>query len=174
MNPELGWLALRLVPGVGARTIYRLIQQFGSPERVFTASREHLGKVPGLKNRTIDAIRSFPAEKAAKREMTKLRTLGMHIIPWGARDYPGLLANIPDPPPILYVKGELLPEDERSVAVVGSRQASPYGLTVCKKLCAELAWQGWTVVSGMARGIDSAAHLGALEANGRTLGRTDG
>ena len=169
MNPDLGWLALRLVPGVGARTIHRLMQQFGSPEGVFAASREHLSRVPGLTNRTVDAIRSFPAEKAAQKEMARLHTLGMHIIRWGTRDYPDLLANISDPPPILYVKGELLPEDERSVAVVGSRRASAYGLSVCRRLCAGLAWQGWTVVSGMARGIDSAAHLGALETGGRTL-----
>jgi DNA processing protein len=79
------------------------------------------------------------------------------------------LANIADPPALLYVKGELTDEDMRAVAVVGSRQASAYSLTVCKILCEELAWRGWTVVSGMARGIDSTAHLGALAGGGRTL-----
>ena len=169
MDTELGWLALTLVPGVGARTFYRLIQRFGSPERIFAAPRSHLEQVPGLKGGTIDAIRSFPPDKAAKREMARLGELGIRIIRWGTEEYPTFLANISDPPPLLYMKGTLAPEDERAVAVVGSRQASAYGLSVCKKLCRDLAWQGWTIVSGMARGIDSVAHSGALAGGGRTL-----
>jgi len=169
MDTELGWLALTLVPGVGARTFHRLIQHFGSPEGVFTASRSHLEQVPGLKGGTIDAIRSFPSDKGAKLEMARLRELGMRIIRWGTEEYPHFLANISDPPPLLYVKGTLVEEDERAVAVVGSRHASAYGISVCSTLCRDLVWQGWTVVSGMARGIDSAAHSGALAGNGRTL-----
>ncbi len=169
MNTELGWLALTLVPGVGARTFHRLIQRFGSPDRVFTARRSHLEQVPGLQKGSIEVIRSLEARKTAEREMTRLRSHGIHLIQWGTEEYPAYLANISDPPPLLYVKGTLLQEDERAVAVVGSRQASPYGLSACKKLCKELAWQGWTVVSGMARGIDSAAHRGALDGGGRTL-----
>lgn len=169
MDGELGWLALSLVPGIGARTFHRLLHRFGSPARVFTASRSHLEKIPGLKKATIDAIRSSAPKETAEREMFRLRSLGIRMIPWGTEEYPNYLANIADPPPLIYVSGTLLPEDERAVAVVGSRQASAYGLNVCKKICKELAWQGWTVVSGMARGIDSAAHRGALEGGGRTL-----
>ena len=169
MDTELDWLALTLVPGVGARTFHRLIQRFGSPEQVFAASRLHLEQVPGLKKRSIDAIRSLHPDKAAREEMARLRKLGIRIIRWGTEEYPSFLANISDPPPLLYLKGTLLPEDGRAVAVVGSRHASAYGLQVCKKLCRDLAWQGWTVVSGMARGIDSAAHAGALAGGGRTL-----
>lgn len=169
MNTELGWLALTLVPGVGVRTFHRLIQRFGSPDRVFTARRSHLEQVPGLQKGSIEAIRSLEVRKTAEREMTRLRSLGIHLIQWDTEEYPAYLANISDPPPLLYLKGTLSQEDERAVAVVGSRQASPYGLSACKKLCRELAWQGWTVVSGMARGIDSAAHRGALDGGGRTL-----
>ena len=169
MNTELGWLALTLVPGVGARTFHRLIKRFGSPDHVFAARRSHLEQVPGLQKGSIEVIRSLEARKTAEKEMTRLRSHGIHLIQWGTEEYPAYLANISDPPPLLYLKGTLSQEDERAVAVVGSRQASPYGLSVCKKLCRELAWQGWTVVSGMARGIDSAAHRGALDGGGRTL-----
>ena len=169
MDTEHGWLALSLVPGVGARTFHRLIQRFGSPEQVFTAPRDHLGQVAGLKQSTVEAIMSFPFETAAKEERVRLRDLGVGIIRWGTEQYPSLLANIHDPPPLLYLRGTISPEDEMAVAVVGSRNATPYGLTVCKRLCEELALQGWTVVSGMARGIDSVAHLGALEGGGRTI-----
>jgi DNA processing protein len=169
MDGELGWLALSLAPGIGDRTFHRLLRRFGSPERVFTCRRSELGEIPGLKKKTIDAIKSPALRETAQKEIIRLRSLGIQIIQWGTGKYPNYLANISDPPPLLYLKGTLLPEDERAVALVGSRQASAYGLSVCNKICKELAWQGWTVVSGMARGIDSAAHRGALEGGGRTL-----
>lgn len=169
MDADLDWLALTLVPGIGARTFHRLIDRFGSPDRVFNARRRYLEQVPGLKKGSIDAIGSRSLKETAEKEMLRLDSLGIRMIQWGTEKYPPLLSNIADPPPLLYVKGTLLQEDERSVAVVGSRQGSAYGLNVCKKLCRELAWQGWTVVSGMARGIDSAAHMGALKGGGRTL-----
>jgi DNA processing protein len=169
MNEEHDWLALTLVPGVGARTFHRLLQRFGSPKRVLAAPRHQLERVQGLKSSSIDAIRSFSWEDAAKKEMARVDGLGIRMVQWGTEEYPGLLANISDPPPLIYVKGGLLPQDHRAIAVVGSRRASNYGLAVCKKLCRELARHGWTVVSGMARGIDSGAHEGALEGGGRTL-----
>ena len=170
MDEEFHWVALALIPGVGARTFHRLLQRFGSPERVFAASRHTLEEIPGLKRTSIEAIKSRSAvEESARRELGRIRELNLRILRWGAPDYPPLLSNISDPPALLYVRGHLTADDQRAVAVVGSRHPSAYGLTVCKKLCVELAWQGWTVVSGMARGIDSAAHLGALEGGGRTL-----
>jgi DNA processing protein len=169
MEGELGWLALSLAPGIGGKTFHRLLRRFGSPDQVFTARRSELEQIRGLKRTTIDAIKSSTLRETAERETLRLRSLGIQIIQWGTEKYPNYLANIADPPPILYVNGTLLPEDERAIAVVGSRQASTYGLSVCKKICQELAWHGWTVVSGMARGIDSAAHKGALEGGGRTL-----
>jgi len=170
MNEEFHWLALALIPGVGARTFHRLLQRFGSPEQVFAASRRTLEEIPGLKRASIEAIKSRTVVgESARRELSRIRELNLGLLRWGTPEYPPLLSNIPDPPALLYVKGHLTPDDQRAVAVVGSRHPSAYGLTVCKKLCVELAWQGWTVVSGMARGIDSAAHLGALEGGGRTL-----
>jgi DNA processing protein len=170
MNSEFYWVALAMIPGVGARTFHRLLQRFGSPEQVFAASRRTLEEVSGLKGVSIDAIKSRSvAEESARRELGRIRELNLRLLRWGTPEYPPLLSNIPDPPAILYLKGRLTADDQRAVAVVGSRHPSAYGLTVCKKLCVELAWQGWAVVSGMARGIDSAAHLGALEGGGRTL-----
>jgi DNA processing protein len=170
MKEEFHWVALALIPGVGARTFHRLLQRFGSPERVFTASRRTLEEIAALKRTSIEAITSRTAvEKSTRRELGRIRELNLRLLRWGTPEYPPLLSNIPDPPALLYVKGHLTLDDQRAVAVVGSRHPSAYGLTVCKKLCVELAWQGWTVVSGMARGIDSAAHLGALEGGGRTL-----
>lgn len=169
MEGELGWLALSLAPGIGGKTFHLLLRRFGNPDRVFTSRRKELEEIPGLKSRTIEAIKSSALRKAAEKEMIRLRTLGIQLILWGTEKYPKYLANISDPPPLIYVRGTLLPEDDRTVAVVGSRQASVYGLNVCMKICRELAWQGWTIVSGMARGIDSAAHRGALEGGGRTL-----
>jgi DNA processing protein len=169
MDEEIGWLALSLAPGIGGRNFHRLLRRFGSPDRVFIASRSELEEIRGLKSTTIDAIKSSLLREAAEKETIRLRSLGIEIIQWGTEKYPNYLANISDPPPLLYLRGKLLPEDERAVAVVGSRQASAYGLSVCKKICQELAWHGWTVVSGMARGIDSAAHRGALEGGGRTM-----
>jgi DNA processing protein len=170
MDEEFHWVALALIPGVGARTFHRLLQRFGSPEQVFAAARRSLEEIPGLKRTSIEAIKSRPAvEESTRRELARIRALNLRLLRWGTPEYPPLLSNIFDPPALLYVKGHLAPDDRRAVAVVGSRHPSGYGLTVCKKLCVELAWQGWTVVSGMARGIDSAAHVGALEGGGRTL-----
>jgi DNA processing protein len=170
MNEEFHWLALALIPGVGARTFHRLLQRFGGPEQVFTASRRTLEEVHGLKRTSIEAIKARTlVEESTRRALGRIRELNLRLLRWGTPEYPPLLSNIPDPPALLYVKGHLTLDDQRAVAVVGSRHPSAYGLTVCKKLCVELAWQGWSVVSGMARGIDSAAHLGALEGGGRTL-----
>jgi DNA processing protein len=129
-----------------------------------------LEEVPGLKLRAVETMKSWSiVEETTRQEMARLRTLNLNLVRWGTPEYPYLLTTIPDPPAVLYVKGRLLLEDQRAVAVVGSRHPSAYGLMVCKKLCVELAWRGWTVVSGMARGIDSAAHLGALEGGARTV-----
>ena len=113
MDADLGWLALTLVPGVGARTFHRLIQRFGSPDRVFTARRSHLEQVPGLKKGSIDAIASRALIETAEKEMLRLRSLGIRMIQWGTEEYPPFLSNIADPPPLFFVKGKLLQEDER-------------------------------------------------------------
>ena len=108
MDADLGWLALTLVPGIGARTFHRLIQRFGSPEQVFTAHRSYLEQVPGLKRGSIDVIGSQALQETAEKEMLRLRSLGIRTIQWGTEEYPAFLCNISDPPPLLYVKGTLV------------------------------------------------------------------
>ncbi|MBW1981945.1 MAG: DNA-protecting protein DprA [Deltaproteobacteria bacterium] len=169
MDQDSYWLALALVPGIGTRTFHRLLEHFGEVHRIFSATSRQLERIPGLRRSAIDAIREFPVEEVAQRERRRLAALGIHCLRFGTAAYPNRLANIVDPPPLLFVRGKLLAADDRAVAVVGSRRASHYGLSVSRKICAELALQGWTVISGMARGVDSAAHRGALEGGGRTV-----
>src|SRR5574337_1643696 len=163
------WLALGLVPEVGAATFYRLVQAFGSAEAVLGAKAETLEQVPGISRQVAQAIASFPWRDAIARELRVIETRGLGLIRFGDERYPELLAAIYSPPPILYLRGTIGPNDRMTVAVVGSRQASPYGCAMAEQISGELAARGVTIVSGMARGIDAAAHRGALRAAGRTI-----
>jgi DNA processing protein len=162
------WIALRAVEEVGCIGFRNLLQAFGSPEAVFRAPVSLLQVVPGIGPKTVDHIRSFSAWEKAEREVRRAEELGVAIVTCDAPLYPARLLNIYDYPPLLYLKGTLVPE-EIGVAVVGSRLASTYGKYVTEKLSRELALKGITVVSGLARGIDAAAHRGALAGKGRTI-----
>jgi len=169
MNDKLYWLALNMVPGVGPITYRNLVARFHDPEQVFAASAQALASVGGIGEKTIRAIREFPAEKTATEELKKVRDLGGYILTYRDQGYPKNLLEIYDPPPLLYVRGELDTGDPLMVAIVGSRRGSFYGRTVTKKISKELSSAGVLVVSGMARGIDTSAHLGALEAGKSTV-----
>jgi DNA processing protein len=169
MNEKLYWLALNMVPGVGPITYRNLVARFHDPEQVFTASARELASLGGIGEKTIRAIKEFPAAKMAGEELRKLADLGGGILTCRDPGYPKNLLQIYDPPPLLYVRGELEPGNPPMVAMVGSRRGSFYGRTVTKRISKELATAGVTVVSGMARGIDTSAHLGALEAGKRTV-----
>ena len=169
MEDKLYWLALNMVPGVGPITYRNLVGQFRDPERVFAASPKTLAAVEGVGEKTIRAIKDFPAETAAVEELKKAKDLGVYILTFRDQGYPKNLLQIYDPPPLLYVRGKLDKGDSPMVAMVGSRKGSPYGRAVTKKISKALAAVGVTVVSGMARGIDTCAHLGSLEAGGMTL-----
>lgn len=162
------WIALKAVEGVGCIGFRTLLTAFGSPEAVFSASASTLQVLPGIGPKTADDIRSFTDWGKAEQEVSLAETLGVSIVTCKDPLYPGNLLNIYDYPPFLYVKGSLCPE-EIGVAIVGSRLASTYGKYVTEKLSRELALKGITVVSGLARGIDSAAHRGALAGKGRTI-----
>ena len=157
------------VPGVGPIMNARLIRRFGSPEEVFRASMEDLVGVDRLGRRVAQAILSFREFDSVEKEITRIEQLGIDLVPYGEDCYPVNLASIPDPPPYLYAKGTLRLEDHLAVAVVGSRSASHYGLQTAFRLAKDLARKGVAVVSGMARGIDSEAHKGALAGGGRTI-----
>ena len=163
------WLGLSLVPGVGAVLHKRLLQRFNHPIAVFQASLEELLSVEGMPQRVAEAIRQGPFEKAVERELYLLNEINGTLLTIQDEEYPRRLKNIYDPPPLLYVRGTVKREDDFAMAIVGSRRTSTYGRAITEKLSHDLAVHGMTIVSGMARGIDSVAHQGALGAGGRTL-----
>ena len=163
------WVALNMVPGVGAVTYRKLLNVFESPEQVFSAPSALLRTVPGIHQKTVSNIVNFGFPDIVKKELDRIEKHQVQIITWQDEEYPERLKTIFDPPPVLYVKGNRFQSHELMIAVVGSRKASTYGRTVAENLCREFAVKGITVVSGMARGIDSAAHRGTLRAGGRTI-----
>lgn len=157
-----------MVPGIGPVLFKRLAARFETPNKVFKASAASLTEVEGIGERVASEIRSFNNWKEAEDEMGKAESYGAAIVTMADKEYPRNLLNIYDPPPYLYVRGRLDGE-ERAMAVVGSRFASTYGKIVTEGLSKDLARNGYAVISGMARGIDTAAHRGALSAGGRTI-----
>ncbi len=168
MPPILPWLTLKSVPGIGPILASRLIRHFGSPQAVLEAPEVELAAVRGVGRELARAIRRHTTPGWVVREIDRIQRRGYRILTLPDRDYPPLLREIADPPALLYVYGALAP-DAASIAVVGSRKATSYGLTTARRLCEGLAARGITVVSGMALGIDTAAHEGALAGGGRTV-----
>lgn len=162
------WVALKSVEGVGSVAFRNLLAVYGSPRRVFEAALPDLEQAAGLNHKTARNIKDFRGWEQARAELAKAEREGVSIITCEDPAYPERLRRIYDPPPLLYIKGSLDTADI-PVAVVGSRNASPYGRYVTEKLSRELAQRGATVVSGLARGIDTCAHRGALAARGRTI-----
>ncbi len=161
--------AFGLVPQCGGAVLQRLLEAFGSAVRAWEGSAEALRAVPGIGSGTVEAIRGFSWQARLCEEEERVSRAGLHVIVWGDAEYPELLRHIASPPPVLYLRGTLIPEDAAAVAIVGARHATAYGEEVAHALARELARRGLTIVSGLARGIDAAAHRGALEAGGRTL-----
>lgn len=163
------WIALNMVRGIGPRTANQLLSRFGSPAGVFAASRLALGK-EGLKSETIQELQDSSILEKASAEIERLEKLNAQVITLEDDDYPDLLREIHDPPIALYVRGDLKKATgQPCLAVVGSRRCSTYGVNVAESLSRDLASHGLTVVSGLARGIDAAAHRGALESGGQTI-----
>ena len=163
------WIALKSVTGIGNVTFRRLLERFDTPEAVFTARSADVASVRGITPIVLNGISSGSWRRFAEEECERLTTSGARIVTFTSIDYPKSLFEIPDPPPFLYVRGELRSQ-ETSIAIVGSRRATSYGLLATSRLSEALAGHGITVISGMARGVDTAAHKGALAAGGRTIG----
>lgn len=163
------WVALSRVQGLGCVSFKKLAGHFGDPTEALSASTAALAEIPGLDPSVIDGLRNFSAWDEAEKEIIKAENAAVKIVPFTDSSYPARLRMIPDPPPLLYLKGEIRREDEKAVAVVGSRSTSDYGRRVARDLCRGLASLGFTVVSGMARGIDGTAHETSLNAGGRTI-----
>lgn len=163
-------IALSMVPGLGPRGIAALLKEaHGEAGEIFRMSRSRLRCILPRNFDRYESIRSADGSDEYRRELAYIEKEGIHPVCLGHKDYPGLLKNICDPPAVLYCKGLLRPCEADAVAIVGSRKCSLYGLQMAEKLAAGLAARGITVISGMARGIDTAAHRGSLKAGGRTI-----
>lgn len=174
MNPDpdpelLALLELNLVPGIGPRLQSLLLGAFGSAEAIFRASGRELLSVDGIGPKVSASITAHRGFALARTEWNRCREAGISLLFRNSDSYPETLGEICDPPPVLYVKGELVRQDALGVAIVGSRQCTVYGRTQAAKLAAALSRAGLTIISGLARGIDAAAHHGALDAGGRTI-----
>ena len=162
------WIAFDKVRQLGTVRFRLLEGFFGSLEDAWFAPVRHL-RTAGLDRRTVRFVEEGRKTIDPDRELERLHQAGVSAFNWNHPGYPELLKHIPDPPPVLYVKGELLPEDRRSIALVGTRRATAYGREAAQSLATDLARNGITVVSGLARGIDTVAHRAVLNAGGRTL-----
>lgn len=167
-SDERYWVGFNIVRGIGPARLRALLDYFGDLERAWHASPAEL-RDAGLDKRSLENLLSIRSTLDLEREMKRIAAVGARVLTWDHPDYPRLLREIPDPPPVLYVKGELREEDEWAVAMVGTRRASVYGREVARRLASALAQNGITIVSGLARGIDAEAHRAALQAGGRTI-----
>jgi len=170
MEPIEALVALNLISGVGPIRTRHLLDHFGGdPVAVLGASQTELDRVPGIGEQIAAGIARWESEADLAGEMRRIQESGVTVLGFTDPEYPALLKQIYDPPPVLYVKGRLIPEDMQGVAVVGSRLTTSYGMEVARKLGYQLAFTGVSVVSGGARGADTAAHQGSLSAQGRTV-----
>jgi DNA processing protein len=162
-------LRLALVDGVGPRLRQLLLDRFGTAAAIFSASLHELREIPGIGPKTARNIAAAAEEIDPEQLAANCAAAGIDIVLRSSPTYPRPLQDIPDPPGVLFVRGRLAPQDALAIAIVGSRHASHYGLSQAERLAAALARAGLTIISGLARGIDAAAHRGALAAGGRTI-----
>ncbi|MDP4846104.1 MAG: DNA-processing protein DprA [Akkermansiaceae bacterium] len=169
MSPREAILALNLLPSIGPVRISRLIESFGDAEGVLRASADRLKRVDGIGPETAKIISAWEDHADPTKELAEAEERGISIITREDASYPKHLLQAYDSPILLYVWGEILPRDKHAISVVGSRRTTTYGVNATKKLTYQLAHAGFTIVSGLARGIDTAAHESALAAKGRTI-----
>jgi DNA processing protein len=169
-NQYLGWLALALTPGLGARMAGKLLRAMGSPEAIFSASLTEL-EAQRLPAAVAQALHTRQPLSAAAKELAQAQAAGIRLVTWDEPEYPIRLREIYDPPPLLYVRGNIDLLNRHTISIVGSRRPTPYGNQMAEKLAQDLADRGLVIVSGLARGIDSSAHRGALKSSsGATIG----
>ena len=161
------WLKLALVPGIGTAYFVRLLARFRTPRRVFEAPTRELEELIGRK--LTARVQEYSETNDLRAQESEMVACGASLLTLNDIGYPLRLAEIYDPPLVLFQRGHLIDADANCVAIVGTRRASPYGLRMAERMAHDLAVRGITVVSGLAAGIDAAAHRGALKAGGRTL-----
>jgi DNA processing protein len=167
-DEELHWLALRMTPGLGAKTAVQLLGQFKTPQAIFRASLSEIlaaGAAAGVSRN----LSSGCAFEEAVTQQQRAKDIGAALVPYGSEYYPALLKEVYDPPPLLFVRGRVELLNTRAVAIVGTRRPTPYGIAATTRLARDLSDAGLTITSGMARGIDTAAHKAALEGGGNTI-----
>ncbi len=169
MNEREACIACNLLTGIGPIRVRRLVEKFGSPEAVLAASPDALASVHGIGRELATRIANWETAIDLGAELGKIRDRKVHVLIPSDEAYPRLLHQIYDPPLVLYVWGEVLTRDHHAIAIVGSRRATNYGIRTARMLGFQLAQAGLTVTSGLARGIDTAGHEGALASGGRTV-----
>jgi DNA processing protein len=169
MDAKEAFVALNMIDHVGPVRVRQLLEHFGKAPAILSATKQQLLQVRGIGEETAEAISAWEKNIDLKAEWQRIQDFGCHILIQTDEAYPEPLRQIYDPPIVLYVKGELGPKDKNAVALVGSRMTTHYGMEVARRLAYQLAYVGVTVISGGARGIDTAAHQGALSAQGRTV-----
>jgi DNA processing protein len=155
------WIALNMLPEIGSIRFRKLLEHFGSAEKAFFAPLNQIRKIEGMGGKIGESIVREREGINLEKEFALMDKHRVNVLTWESELYPPSLAAIYDPPPVLYVQGEILASDRFAIALVGSRRATTYGKITTERLSGELAGRGLTVVSGMARGIDTSAHLGA-------------
>lgn len=168
MDEKRFWVGFNLVRGIGAVRLQALIDHFGDAASAWHAPPEEL-RLAGLGTKIIERLLEVRSAVDLEKLWDKITAQGIRILIWDDELYPPRLKEIGQPPPVLYVRGDLLPEDHFAVAIVGTRRVTPYGRQITEELSAFLAANGVTVVSGLARGVDAVAHTAALKAGGRSM-----
>ncbi len=162
------WIALTLIPNLSPRKFHILLENFSSPQEIWEAPLERLKEIPGF----AESAQTFCAHRQKAnidRALDQIAQLGLRVITLDDAQYPEPLRAIPDAPPVLYLRGEYIEKDTLALAIVGTRRATSYGRRIAQQFAGELGRLGFTIVSGLAEGIDTAAHRGALKANARTI-----
>lgn len=169
MTPKEAYLALNLLPRIGPIRVRRLLERFESPQAILSAKRRELMMVPGIGEDMADQIGDWENRIDLAEEQRRISAHGISLVTLDDANYPAALRTIHDPPFLLYMRGTLLPGDAAAIGVVGSRRTTHYGKEQAKKISFQLARAGFCIISGLARGIDTAAHEAALAAKGRTI-----
>lgn len=169
MNATEACIALNMLPTVGPVRLRKLLEVFVQPQQILGAKRNELRKVEGIGNEVADQISNWESIVDLDAELDRIREFGAMVIIQESPSYPRALREIHAPPIVLYVWGELKERDHHAIGIIGARRTTHYGMESAKKLAYQLAYAGLTVISGLARGIDTAAHQGALAAKGRTI-----
>ncbi len=169
MNSTEACVALNMLPHIGPVRMRKLLEVFETPERILSARGDALRRIDGIGNEVAEQVMKWESTADLSAELNRIREFGASVITAESPLYPRQLREIHAPPIVLYVWGELLDRDRHAIGVIGSRRTTHYGTESAKKLSYQLAYAGLTVISGLARGIDTAAHQGALAAKGRTI-----